>query len=462
MSSSSCPVTPARQSSSSSSVPTDLTVTSSDSSAGLAATNRRLSLELRLARLELGRREAAVEAVRAECEQRVERAERGREEDIQARCELRLATHAREMNKIQTAINTQLEQVIGRQKYLETVNTNLRQTADTAKQQLLSFSFDPSRLAQLSCLVPADMSLLQCAELIIYRNIQQEKQKLNDAQKTNAEVQEKFSKLSQYVAKSEKNVEKYKDDNLALNRQLRQREQELCSAQQATARLQQHNTALLAGQRAVPVMCAEETGSEVPGRGGAPGRREGVAQQLAEIQQSCAALAESGRAAEAGLDRLSSLTSALHNRQLQLLDQFSSSVSSNRIDEKYRTEYLATIQQLVGEQVRTQTFLTSLLAERDCLARENSQAATRLANLQMDLVEEEIKRGKEEEKVEFLQEQLSKQRDGNKEHWESVSIENTKEYEQIWNDLQTLLQHKEEIVDMKEFIQKLQEKSKFI
>ena len=53
-------------------------------------------------------------------------------------------------------------------------------------------------------------------------------------------------------------------------------------------------------------------------------------------------------------------------------------------------------------------------------------------------------------------------RDRNKEHGESVSIENTKEYKQIWNDLQTLLQHKEEIVDMKEFIQKLQEKSKFI
>ena len=86
---------------------------------------------------ELRERDARLEEVRREAEARIEAIEASKREAIQTNVELRLALHARyevniekiarwilrplifrEMNKVQTAINAQLEQVIERQKHL--------------------------------------------------------------------------------------------------------------------------------------------------------------------------------------------------------------------------------------------------------------------------------------------------------------------------------------------------------
>ena len=63
----------------------------------------------------------------------------------------------------------------------------------------------------------------------------------------------------------------------------------------------------------------------------------------------------------------------VHQKQLEMLDKFSHHVRVNKIDEKYREQYLDTIRQLVTEQVRTQTYITRLASERDGLMGEHRQ-----------------------------------------------------------------------------------------
>ena len=116
MSSSSASVTPAgKLSRSSSSVPTDLTVSSTDSS---VTVNRQLEQTVRLLQSELAKRDARLEQLQSEHDLKIAAMERSKREAIETSVELRLAVHAKEMNKIQAAINGQLEQVIARQKYL--------------------------------------------------------------------------------------------------------------------------------------------------------------------------------------------------------------------------------------------------------------------------------------------------------------------------------------------------------
>ena len=116
MSSSSPSVTPAgKLSHSSSSVPTDLTVSSSSSSVSVT---RQLQQTVRLLQAELAKRDAKIEELQSEHDLKVAAIEKNKNEAIETSVELRLAVHAKEMNKIQAAINCQLEQVIARQKYL--------------------------------------------------------------------------------------------------------------------------------------------------------------------------------------------------------------------------------------------------------------------------------------------------------------------------------------------------------
>ena len=117
MSSSSTSVTPASKlSRSSSSVPTDLTVSSSDNS--VSSITRQLQQTVRILQSELQKRDARIGELQAEHDLKVAAMERSKNEAIETSVELRLAVHAKEMNKIQAAINGQLEQVIARQKYL--------------------------------------------------------------------------------------------------------------------------------------------------------------------------------------------------------------------------------------------------------------------------------------------------------------------------------------------------------
>ena len=94
------------------------------------------------------------------------------------------------MNKVQTAINAQLEQVVARQKYLgispsysvyliglitvtaEGVNVKLRKSSEDVRAELLQLrcdQADPGRLGKLQQLNTADMSIPELAELVILR-----------------------------------------------------------------------------------------------------------------------------------------------------------------------------------------------------------------------------------------------------------------------------------------------------
>ena len=99
--------------------------------------------------------------------------------------------NGREMNKVQTAINAQLEQVVARQKYLgispsysvlsiiglitltaEGVNVKLRKSSEDVRAELLQLrcdQADPGRLGKLQQLNTADMSIPELAELVILR-----------------------------------------------------------------------------------------------------------------------------------------------------------------------------------------------------------------------------------------------------------------------------------------------------
>ena len=137
---------------------------------------------------------------------------------------------------------------------------------------------------------------------------------------------------------------------------------------------------------------------------------------------------------------------------------------ATKIDEKYKEEYLVTIKQLVTEHVRSQHYITQLLAEKDQLTRDITQLTVKLKNLQMDLMEEEVGRSKEAEKVKYLEEKICKieerqgqgQGQGNRQTWSGSDVRETEDYQSVLSDLQTLIQHREEIANMKKIIKELQ------
>merc|ERR1711892_821461 len=81
-------------------------------------------------------------------------------------------------------------------------------------------------------------------------------------------------------------------------------------------------------------------------------------------------------------------------------------MGQNKIDDKYREQYLDTIKQLVAEQVRTQQYITRITCERDQVGRNVTELSLKIKNTQMDLMEEEIKRTKESEKVQYLENKI--------------------------------------------------------
>ena len=99
---------------------------------------------------------------------------------------------------------------------------------------------------------------------------------------------------------------------------------------------------------------------------------------------------------------------------MELLDKFSHHVRVTKIDQKYKEQYLDTIKQLVQEQVsinttykhqpqcrhylvsatlilpcqvRTQTYMSRLVSERDQLMADINRLTTRLQGASMDQVE---------------------------------------------------------------------------
>ena len=133
---------------------------------------------------------------------------------------------------------------------------------------------------------------------------------------------------------------------------------------------------------------------------------------------------------------------------------------ANKIDEKYKEEYLVTIKQLVTEHVRSQHYITHITAEKDQLTKDITQLTVKLKNLQMDLMEEEVGRSKEAEKVRYLEEKICKIEErrgqGDGQTGRGSDVRETEDYQSVVSDLQLLIQHREEIANMKKIIKDLQ------
>ena len=142
-----------------------------------------------------------------------------------------------------------------------------------------------------------------------------------------------------------------------------------------------------------------------------------------------------------------------------MLDKFSHHVRVNKIDEKYREQYLATIRQLVEEQVRTQTYITRLASERDSLMGDVTKLSGKLNTANMDLVEEEVNTAKLQEKVKYLEEKIFKLQSESRidDSGPQLRFSETEEYRAVMEDMQRLLAHREEITQIKKMFKQKQD-----
>ena len=142
-----------------------------------------------------------------------------------------------------------------------------------------------------------------------------------------------------------------------------------------------------------------------------------------------------------------------------MLDKFSHHVRVNKIDEKYREQYLATIRQLVEEQVRTQTYITRLASERDSLMGDVTKLSGKLNTANMDLVEEEVNTAKLQEKVKYLEEKIFKLQSESRGEapGPQLRFSETEEYRAVMEDMQRLLAHREEIRQIKKMFKQKQD-----
>ena len=142
-----------------------------------------------------------------------------------------------------------------------------------------------------------------------------------------------------------------------------------------------------------------------------------------------------------------------------MLEKFSHHVRVNKIDEKYREQYLDTIRQLVAEQVRTQTYIARLASERDGLVSDLTKLTGKLNTASMDLVEEEVNTAKLQEKVKYLEEKIFKLQSEShgKTQGPQLRFSETEEYRAVMEDMRRLLAHREEIREIKKMFKQKQD-----
>jgi len=174
------------------------------------------------------------------------------------------------------------------------------------------------------------------------------------------------------------------------------------------------------------------------------------------------------------ISNLSIMTKSMQKKQLELLEQLSGSIVQHNLDTEYREQYLAIIRQLVAEQVRTQQYIVQITSERDESYAENNRLQMQLKKRQLDLVKEELNKQRETEKVAYLQNCLKnmemnrwKSDDGESEKKKSIDIvsipketvledvKKSEEYQELLKDVQLLLSHRNEIVEMRDLISNL-------
>merc|ERR1711971_540951 len=186
---------------------------------------------------------ARVEADKRNAERKVLQAEQERAEAVAARTlaensvELRLAVQAKEMGRIQAAINAQLSDVIDRQQNLERTNLKLREGTDEVKRRLQEFSYSEERYRSLLGIRWEDMGLHEATEMLIYRSLIPEKKK-------NAELQLKVSELESKILKQSELLERAESQIVRRVQELTEKERNIADIRSNVQELDVLNSAL--------------------------------------------------------------------------------------------------------------------------------------------------------------------------------------------------------------------------
>ena len=375
--------------SSTSTIPTDLTISSTDSSnRPVVIHNRRLQQQISLLEIETRKKDILIEKIRNEYEEKLRVVDSEKEDAVSAKnlaennVEIRLAMQSKEMSKIQSAINTQLTEVISRQKQLETVNQKLRERADIAKTRLETFSYDESRYSSLATLTLSDLSLYEYAELVIYKNVIPEKKKVSEARLKISQLETKITRLGDLLTKSDAAMERLKEENNKLISEKLLKENDIEDIKKSVQEMDTLNAILqeklsqyenvkvntqVEKDRRESELAAYRNKNEKLVRNLQNSTLENnllldqlnqISKELQNVQYSSQTL---GKNTNTGFSRLTIQTQTMQRKQMGLLDQFSTNIRQNKIDDKYRD----TIKKLVAEHVRNQRYITHIPCERD-------------------------------------------------------------------------------------------------
>merc|ERR1711892_1260970 len=98
--------------------------------------------------------------------------------------------------------------------------------------------------------------------------------------------------------------------------------------------------------------------------------------------------------------------------------------------------------------------MTQITVERDKAVDEVGQLGMKLKDLQMDMLEQDVRVNREQEKVDFLEDQLRTVNEDLAEYKSkaNVDVKKSKEYQAVLRDLQLLLSHREEIRGIKDYV----------
>jgi len=465
----------------------------------------RIQHQLSLTQQESIQKDALIQKLTAEHKLEVERLE----DDVikstnarkltQAKLEAQLQIQAKEVEKVQESISQQLGMVIQRQKGLEAVNGQLRERADIAKQKLEEFEYEPEEYTRLCRLPIGDMSLFEFSQFLIYKHVEPQRERVTQLEKVKEDLGRKIDEEKKESLKCRIIVDRLKEDNGSLKKELKMKDGEVGKIRETVKEIDSLNAVLQ------EKIVQQERGSvEIDAL---------IKNKNEEIQSYRKQLSELGKTVEnsvqenkklhdyiknidqeflavnkkchemdqkSGLEmsNLSSWTKTMQKKQVELLEQLSGSIVQNNLDQGYRDQYLGIIRQLVAEQVRTQQYIAQISAERDESLEQNTQLQAKVKKTQMDLMEEELKKQRESEKVVYLEQCLQ---DIEVNNWKSgpyvqeketkeikevepketvikvtEDVKNSEEYLAVLKDLQLLLSHRKEISEMKYLLTNLQ------
>jgi len=499
------PPTPSsKHSDNTSSVPTDLTVSSTEKKK--ETRSKSADEELKLLRIELRNKNALIEVTKRDYEERLRKAidRAAQAEQAKKVCEesskLRIDLQNDEMKKIQTAISEQLREVTSRQQHLEQINQKLREKADVAKVRLEAFKYEPTRLVELRSVSPGDMSIFEFAELVIYRHLEPEFKNNKMLQENNNELERKLSDISIDVGSLENTLSTLREENQRLTRDLQLKTKEVAIIKESVRGLDALNRSLQDKVEESGLMKEDydklETrkDEEIQNIKARKDREievykrkvehlsqefkeyatenQNLSQTLASLRQEFSSIRHKfdsmEQRSEQGLSTISSFTKRMQEKQFELLEELSTSLFQHNLDERYREQYLVTIRELVSEQIRTQQYISKVSSERDSLQLEVNNLTNSLSKLQISLAQEQIVRGREEEKYAVLLKEYQNIKNEMAERKidcidepkvRKIDVKNSPEYKILLKDLQLLLSHREEITDMRDLVLKLQQTS---